>query len=60
MKPGSLRIVAINSEGTERQVWKYQPNSDGHDEFYNRVEWLDAHDWKSWLYEMTDKGWTEF
>lgn len=59
MKPGSLRIVAMRGMN-ERLVDKFQPGKASEDEFYSRLDYLDHNGWNYWLYEMTDKGWTEF
>lgn len=58
MKPGSLRIVAKHSVTGERNVYKYEPGQE--EKFFRELNALTHEGFETWLYEMTDKGWTEF
>lgn len=60
MSPGSLRIVAIHPISFEREVFKYGPGPLEEQSFYRRIEEMAEDGFTVWLYEMTDKGWTEF
>lgn len=58
MKPGSLRIVGKHPEFGGRIVDKFEPGQVG--EFYAAADEYERGGYTLWLYEMTDKGWTEF
>lgn len=58
MRPGSLRIVAKHSITGERNVYNYEPGQE--DKFFRELDALGDQGFTLWLYEMTDKGWTEF
>lgn len=58
MKPGSLRIVGKYPDADNRIVEKYEAGQE--EAFYNGVEHYEQRGYTLWLYEMTDRGWTEF
>lgn len=58
MKPGSLRIVAKHPVTDERNVYKFEAGDE--ERFYRQYNELFEDSFTMWLYEMTDKGWTEF
>ncbi|QDK03349.1 hypothetical protein SEA_PAVLO_107 [Microbacterium phage Pavlo] len=57
MRPGSLRIVGIDGQKS-REVYNFSPESV--EQFYSTLERMEERGFTTWLYEMTDKGWTEF
>lgn len=60
VKPGSLRIVSHHPVTGERNVYKFGPGKADEERFYRQYNELFEDSFKIWLYEMTDRGWTEF